>query len=304
MSQILSCNKMQSCVVCRWLSCRTRPGSKKRGQESSPSTPSGDSSTASTMPGTPTPDAEPKKKPRKNPKVEEPLTAIQKGRDMANKLLKKKSDAANLALTLQAVPYGEQLHKEMENFSSAFENLGCICTCLHAWHAAWIMSFTPHFPCGFHTCFHDFLSCSWALACSCCFDFGGHVVTSGHMCLCPEEALPQGPCFGGKWEEWGPSCDVMKSFSQRSFQSICLGGVGICCVEQTSLFFTGIWKTCNVSGIVCLIILLYLSNAYILVSSAILPGGGLPSSCQGHAGSEQGFWEATWCRQCNLPTSQ
>ena len=142
MSQILSCNKMQSCVVCRWLSCRTRPGSKKRGQESSPSTPSGDSSTASTMPGTPTPDAEPKKKPRKNPKVEEPLTAIQKGRDMANKLLKKKSDAANLALTLQAVPYGEQLHKEMENFSSAFENLGCICTCLHAWHAAWIMSFT------------------------------------------------------------------------------------------------------------------------------------------------------------------
>ena len=54
------------------------------------------------------PDAEPKKKPRKAPKVEEPLTAIQKGRDMASKLLKKKSDAANLALTLQAVPYGEQ----------------------------------------------------------------------------------------------------------------------------------------------------------------------------------------------------
>lgn len=78
------------------------------------------------------PDAEPKKKPRKAPKVEEPLTAIQKGRDMASKLLKKKSDAANLALTLQAVPYGEQLHKEMESFSSAFENFSCTCTCLHA----------------------------------------------------------------------------------------------------------------------------------------------------------------------------
>lgn len=42
---------------------------------------------------------------------------------MASKLLKKKSDAANLALTLQSVPYAEQLCTEMNNFSKQFEQL-------------------------------------------------------------------------------------------------------------------------------------------------------------------------------------
>ena len=63
---------------------------------------------------------------RKKAKVEEPLTALQKGRDMAGKLLKKKSDSANLALTLQSIPYAEQLCKEMQHFSSLYEKPSCI----------------------------------------------------------------------------------------------------------------------------------------------------------------------------------
>lgn len=57
---------------------------------------------------------------------EEPLTPLAKGRDMAFKLLKKKSDAANLALSLQNVPYAEQLAKEMNGFTKEFESVSCM----------------------------------------------------------------------------------------------------------------------------------------------------------------------------------
>lgn len=42
---------------------------------------------------------------------------------MAGRLLLKKSEAGNLALTLQTVAYAEQLCNEMKNFAKDFENL-------------------------------------------------------------------------------------------------------------------------------------------------------------------------------------
>ena len=66
------------------------------------------------------------KKRRRTAKTEEPLTPLAKGRDMASKLLKKKSDAANLGLSLQNVPYAEQLAKEMSGFTKEFESFSCM----------------------------------------------------------------------------------------------------------------------------------------------------------------------------------
>ena len=63
---------------------------------------------------------------RRVPKAEEPVTPLAKGREMATKLLKKKSDAANLALTLQSVSYAEQLCSEMNSFAKRFEWSRCI----------------------------------------------------------------------------------------------------------------------------------------------------------------------------------
>lgn len=57
----------------------------------------------------------------KHAKDQVPLTPLMKGRDMAGKLLKKKSNSGNLALTLQAVPYANELCKEMANFAQQFE---------------------------------------------------------------------------------------------------------------------------------------------------------------------------------------
>lgn len=111
---------------------RTKQTGQKRGL-GSPSTPSLPASGAS-APGTPAGDMAPGQDKaagkgegrRKKAKVEEPLTALQKGRDMAGKLLKKKSDSANLALTLQSIPYAEQSRKEMQNFSGLYEKPSCI----------------------------------------------------------------------------------------------------------------------------------------------------------------------------------
>ncbi len=83
--------------------------------------------TPSSAPKTPhQEDDEPKAKKPRRPKAEEPVTPLAKGRDMASKLLKKKSDAANLALSLQNVPYAEQLAKEMNGFTKEFESFSCM----------------------------------------------------------------------------------------------------------------------------------------------------------------------------------
>ena len=70
-------------------------------------------------PGTPHPDAETsepaKTKPRKTAQEQVPLTPLQKARDMCQKLLKKKSDASNLGLTLQSIPFAGALSTEMNN---------------------------------------------------------------------------------------------------------------------------------------------------------------------------------------------
>lgn len=65
----------------------------------------------------------PPKKPRKQPQELGTLTPLQKAEDMCKKLLKKKSDASNLALTLQALPYCEQLRVDMNKFAGEFEFL-------------------------------------------------------------------------------------------------------------------------------------------------------------------------------------
>ena len=95
---------------------------------SAPATPSSERSSlpAPTTPQEPAPEAPPAKK-RRVPKSEEPVTALAKGREMAAKLLKKKSDSANLALTLQSVAYAEQLCSEMNSFSKRFEFWVCVC---------------------------------------------------------------------------------------------------------------------------------------------------------------------------------
>ena len=115
--------------VCRFFR-RTKQTGLKRGH-GSPSTPSAQTSAPGTphgtLPGQEPPHAHGQGQGRKakKAKVEEPLTALQKGRDMAGKLLKKKSDSANLALTLQSIPYAEQLCKEMQNFSNLYETPSC-----------------------------------------------------------------------------------------------------------------------------------------------------------------------------------
>lgn len=80
-----------------------------------PSTPQGDGRVEEPAP----------KKPRRQPKDQSTLTPLEKGRDMAQKLLKKKSDSSQLALTLQPLPYGEALKTEMDKFSRLFECPGC-----------------------------------------------------------------------------------------------------------------------------------------------------------------------------------
>lgn len=87
-------------------------------------TPSLEGSSPATPGGAVPAEPAPKKKPRV-PKAEEPVTPLAKGRDMGARLLKKKSEAANLALTLQTVAYAEQLCNEMKNFAKDFEFPSC-----------------------------------------------------------------------------------------------------------------------------------------------------------------------------------
>ncbi len=48
---------------------------------------------------------------------------MQKATDMMNKCLKKKSDASNLALTLQPIAYADALSAEMQSYSTKFQLL-------------------------------------------------------------------------------------------------------------------------------------------------------------------------------------
>lgn len=115
--------------------CRAPPAAppaKRRAPATTPTTsdvpsPSTPVSVASEtpIPADQKPEEEGKKK-RRTAKTEEPLTPLAKGRDMASKLLKKKSDAANLGLSLQNVPYAEQLAKEMSGFTKEFESFSCM----------------------------------------------------------------------------------------------------------------------------------------------------------------------------------
>ena len=102
----------------------SRPASSADGgsSRSSPTTPA-------SAPGTPRSEQQlepPAKKPRVSKKATEqtPLTPLQKAKDMCTKLLKKKSDASNLGLTLQSVAYADALSAEMTLFAKKFEFLG------------------------------------------------------------------------------------------------------------------------------------------------------------------------------------
>lgn len=89
-----------------------------------------DGSTSSS-PGTPAPTTpasepseepkKPNKRPRRNAEEQVALTPLHKAKDMCTKLLKKKSDASTLSLTLQSLPYADALSKEMGNFAKQFE---------------------------------------------------------------------------------------------------------------------------------------------------------------------------------------
>ena len=108
--------------------CRSPPAAAPPARVRVSATPVQSPTTPSSAPQTPVhPEGEePKAKRPRRPKAEEPVTPLAKGRDMASKLLKKKSDAANLALSLQNVPYAEQLAKEMNGFTKEFESFSCM----------------------------------------------------------------------------------------------------------------------------------------------------------------------------------
>ena len=96
-----------------------RPSSSDAGSvQSSPTTPA-------SAPGTPLPDQAPAKRAKVKKATEQTvLTPLQKAKDMCTKLLKKKSDASNLGLTLQSVAYADALSAEMTQFAKKFEFLG------------------------------------------------------------------------------------------------------------------------------------------------------------------------------------
>ncbi|CAL1157224.1 unnamed protein product [Cladocopium goreaui] len=80
--------------------------------------------TPASAPGTPRAEEPPKKQPRKKtPEEQLPLTPLQKAKDMCGKCLKRKSDASNLGLTLQSIPYADALSSEMTAFAKKFEDL-------------------------------------------------------------------------------------------------------------------------------------------------------------------------------------
>ncbi|CAL1170983.1 unnamed protein product [Cladocopium goreaui] len=95
-----------------------RPSSSDAGSvQSSPTTPA-------SAPGTPLPDQAPAKRAKVKKATEQTvLTPLQKAKDMCTKLLKKKSDASNLGLTLQSVAYADALSAEMTQFAKKFEEL-------------------------------------------------------------------------------------------------------------------------------------------------------------------------------------
>lgn len=64
---------------------------------------------------------------RKTAKELGPTTALQRGREACNKLLAKKTQASNVALTLKSVVYADALCAEMQNFAQQFERFGCTC---------------------------------------------------------------------------------------------------------------------------------------------------------------------------------
>ena len=124
------------CIFSTWIpwicKCpRTMPPPKPPVKETSSPTSVGtpNPGTPSSSPGTPHPGgeaAEPaKKKPRKA-QEQVPLTPLQKARDMCQKLLKKKSDAGNLGLTLQSIPFAEALSNEMNSYAKKFELPGSL----------------------------------------------------------------------------------------------------------------------------------------------------------------------------------
>ena len=97
---------------------------EKRPAEAVVPTPSTPTSAAPTTPRSEAGEPPKKQSRRKGPEEQTPLTPLQKARDMCQKLLKKKSDAGNLSLTLQSIPYADALSKEMSSFAQRFEFLG------------------------------------------------------------------------------------------------------------------------------------------------------------------------------------
>ena len=115
-------------VICAQHLMTRVPRTNKRAA-AAPATPS--STTASTPnPTTPLehqlPPAKKSKTGGRRAQTQEPTGALAKGRDMTSKLLKKKSEASNLALTLASVPYADALREEMRSYAEKFEPLGCI----------------------------------------------------------------------------------------------------------------------------------------------------------------------------------
>ena len=108
----------------------------------------------------------------------------------------------------------------------------------------------------------SFLSCSWALACSCCFDFGGHVATCGHMCFLSQGSFTSRSMVWWQLGRMRTALQCHEIYWQNKTSHLCLSGIGICCAEQISLIFAGIWEACLslciVSGIVCLIDYIYI----------------------------------------------
>eukprot|EP00435_Cladocopium_sp_Y103_P000818 s3947_g1.t1 len=99
---------------------RPAPSDGSTGTAPSPTTPGSAPSTPGHVE-----EARPKKQPRKKTSEEQlPLTPLQKAKDMCSKCLKKKSDASNLGLTLQSIPYADALSAEMTSFAKKFECLG------------------------------------------------------------------------------------------------------------------------------------------------------------------------------------
>lgn len=65
-----------------------------------------------------------KKRAKRVPKAQEPLTPLQKGRDVGQQVMKKKNETSTLALNLASIPYTEQIRADMEKFAAKYEHSG------------------------------------------------------------------------------------------------------------------------------------------------------------------------------------